>query len=144
MSLVPSFVYRKLGDFTYHVLSDPGEIKAHLTEWILQREWEHDHQEAPNEHWTVEWMEVFPKMEFSLEIIRLDDIRPHPDLMGVEEFLAGLQERVADREWSVLCGVSIAPLLVNRADMQLMDGYTRYMLLKKYSQRDVYAYIGTA
>ena len=43
---------------------------------------------------------------------------------------------------SLLRGVSIAPLLVNRRDFELMDGYTRYMVLKKYEQTEVYAYVG--
>jgi len=47
-----SFEYRKLGDFTYHVLSDPDEIKSWLIKWIM-REWELDHNESPDEHWTV-------------------------------------------------------------------------------------------
>jgi hypothetical protein len=48
------FEYRKLGDFTYHVLSDPKDIKSYLMKWIM-REWEFDHNEAPHEHWTVQW-----------------------------------------------------------------------------------------
>ena len=51
------YEYRKLGDFTYHVLTDPGEIKSYLMKWIM-REWEFDHHEAPDEHWTVFWMEA--------------------------------------------------------------------------------------
>ena len=84
-----SFDYRKLGDFTYHILSDPEEIRSHLMKWIL-REWEIDHNEAPEEHWTVEWMDALPKMQFALQIVHLDDIRPHADLMGGEEFQASL------------------------------------------------------
>ena len=83
MSRVPAFEYRRLGDFTYHLLRDPLEIKSHLTRWLL-REWEHDHDQAPDEHWTVEWMRVFPGLQFSLEIVRLEEIRPHPDLWRVE------------------------------------------------------------
>ncbi|HEX5837063.1 MAG TPA: hypothetical protein VFY26_04475 [Anaerolineales bacterium] len=143
MKLIPSFEYRKLGDFTYHLLNDPQEIKSHLTKWML-REWEQDHNEAPHEHWTVEWMQVFPGMEFSLEIVRLEDIHPHPDLWGLEQFQSELKERADDREWSVLRGVSIEPLVVNRQGFQLMDGYTRYVVLKCYEQGDVFAYEGHA
>lgn len=143
MNLLPPFEYRKFGDFTYHILTNPEDIKSHLTKWIL-REWEQDHNEAPNEHWTVEWMQVFPKMEFALTVLRLEDIHPHPDLWSVEEFQVSLQERADDREWSILRGVSIEPLVVNQAGFQLMDGYTRYMVLKKYDQKDVYAYVGHA
>lgn len=143
MNLIPPFQYIKLGDFTYHLLSDPTEIKSHLMKWIL-REWEMDHQEAPHEHWTVDWLQTLPKMEFTLEIIQLDEICLHPDLMAVEEFQAGLQERADEREWSILRGMSIEPLLVKRAGYQLMDGYTRYTVLKRYSQKEIYAYMGQA
>ena len=68
-----SFEYLKLGDFTYHVLRDPLAIKAYLMKWIL-REWEADHNEAPDEEWTVEWMNILPKMEFALEMLGLDSI----------------------------------------------------------------------
>jgi hypothetical protein len=31
-----SFEYRKLGDFTYHLLTDPNEIKSYLMKWIMR------------------------------------------------------------------------------------------------------------
>jgi hypothetical protein len=135
------FEYRKLGDFTYHILSDPGEIKSYLMRWIM-REWEIDHREAPNEHWTVAWMEALPKMEFASQIIRLDDICPNADLWSVEDFQTSLKERADEREESILRGISIEPLLVNRDGFELMDGYTRYAVLKRYEQKEVYAYMG--
>lgn len=137
-----SFEYRKLGDFTYHVLSDSTEIKSYLMKWIM-REWESDHSEAPHEHWTVAWMEALPKMEFVLEVIRLDEICPNPDLMSVGQFQGELKERADDREESILRGISIEPLLVNRNGFELMDGYTRYTVLKRYKQDKVYSYIGS-
>ena len=136
------FEYRKVGDFTYHVLTDPDHIRAHVMIWIM-REWEHDHKEAPDEHWTVEWMNALPSMKFSLEVIDPGEIHPHPDLMAVEKFMIALQERAAEQEESILRGISIEPLLVNRDGLQLMDGYTRYMVLKKYKQTEVLAYVGT-
>ncbi len=136
------FEYHKLGSFTYNVLSDPVDIKAYLIKWIM-REWEIDHNEAPNEHWTVTWMNVLPKMEFMLEIINLENIHPHPDLMSIEEFISDLEERADEREESMLRGVSIEPLLVNRNSFELMDGYTRYTVLKRYNQKEAYTYVGT-
>jgi hypothetical protein len=136
------FEYRKLGDFTYHILTDPEHIKAYLMIWIM-REWELDHKEAPNEQWTVEWMNALPVMKFSLEILDPGEIHPHPDLMSTEAFIASLQERADEREESMLRGVSIEPLLINRDGFQLMDGYTRYSVLKKYNQSEVYAYVGS-
>ena len=135
------FEYRRLGDFTYNVLSDASEIKSYLMKWIMS-EWEFDHREAPEEHWTVSWMEALPTLEFTLQVIRLDDICPNPDLWSVAEFQTGLQERADERALSMLRGVSIEPLLVNRNGFELMDGYTRYTVLKRYEQEEVYAYVG--
>ena len=141
--MFPSFEYHKLGDFTYHVIIDPNDIKDHLMKWIM-REWESDHNEAPHEHWTVAWMNVLPKMDFKLEILRIEDIHPNTDLMSVEQFQIGLKERADEREEAILRGVSIEPLLINQAGFELMDGYTRYTVLKRYQQKEVYAYVGTA
>ena len=136
------FEYRKLGDFTYHVLSDPSQIKSFVMKWVM-REWESDHREAPGEHWTVAWMNALPNMEFALEVVPLSDICPNADLVNVEEFQQSLKERADEREESVLRGISIEPLLVNRDGFELMDGYTRYTVLKRFGQKDVYAYAGT-
>jgi hypothetical protein len=135
------FEYRKLGEFTYHVLPDPLTIKDYLMKWII-REWEFDHNEAPDEGWTVEWMNILPNMEFALEIIELDNIHPRSDLMSVEDFQTSLKERADEGEESILRGISIEPLLVNRNGFELMDGYTRYTVLKRHAQREVYAYVG--
>ena len=140
--MMPSFEYRKFGLFTYHLLTDPLTIKTHLMKWIM-REWESDHHEAPQESWTVEWMNLLSKMEFALEVIRLDDIHPRADLMSVEDFQISLKERADEREQALLRGVSIEPLLVNRNGFELMDGYTRYSVLKRFQQKEVYAYIGS-
>jgi hypothetical protein len=141
MRLTFPFEYLKLGDFTYHVLVDSTEIKTYLMKWIM-REWEFDHNEAPEEHWTVKWMNTLPQMDFTLEIINLNDVNPNPDLMSMEGFQTSLQERADEREWSILRGVSIEPLLINRDGFELMDGYTRYTVLKRYEQKEVYAYVG--
>ena len=136
------FEYRRLGDFTYHVLSEPKEIKTYLMKWIMH-EWRIDHNEAPEEHWTVGWMNVLPKMEFELEILRPEKIRLNADLMGGEDFRISLKERADEREEALLRGVSIEPLLADRNGFELMDGYTRYTVLKRYEQKEVYAYVGT-
>lgn len=142
MSVTFSFEYRKLGDFTYHVLADPADIKAYLMKWIM-REWESDHNQAPEEHWTVKWMKALAHMEFRLEIIPLSEICPNTDLMSVEEFRTSLEERANEREESMLRGISVEPLLVDRQGFELMDGYTRYTVLERYNQGEAYVYIGT-
>jgi hypothetical protein len=136
------FEYRTLGKFTYNVLTDPLTIKAYLMKWIM-KEWESDHNQAPDEHWTVQWMSVLSRMEFALEILNLDDIHPNADLFSVQHFQSELKERADEREESMLRGVSIEALLVNRTGLELMDGYTRYTVLKRHRQKDVYVYVGT-
>ena len=142
MSILFPFEYRKLSDFTYHVLSDPADIKAYLMKWIM-REWESDHNQAPDEHWTVQWMNTLPNMQFALEVIDLTDICPNTALMSEAEFQRSLKERADEREESILRGIPIEPLLINWRGFELMDGYTRYTLLKRYRQQNVYAYIGS-
>jgi hypothetical protein len=134
VNLTFSFEYRKLGDFTYHVISDPTEIKNYLMKF--------DHNQAPEEHWTVNWMNALPQMEFRLGIVDLNDICPNPDLMSIADFQVSLKERADEREESILRGISIEPLLINQNGFELMDGYTRYTVLKRYEQKEVYAYVG--
>jgi hypothetical protein len=141
-----AFEYTKLEAFTFHVLRDPRVIKRQLMKWITM-EWEHDHALAPDEYWTVEWLERLPKMKFSLEILKLSDIRPRPDLMAHSRpgysFVAELEERVKERAEAVGRGCSVEPLLVDGShDMELMDGYVRYTLLRRHHQRAAYVYVG--
>ena len=82
-------------------------------------------------------------MEFQLEVLHLEDIHPNADLFRVEQFHVELKERADDREESILRGMTIEPLLVNRTGYELMDGYTRYTVIKRYQQKEVYAYVGT-
>jgi len=140
--MFPSFEYRKLGDFTYHVIANPNDIKTHLMKWVM-REWESDHNQAPHEHWTTAWMNALPNMEFKLETIQLGDIHPNADLFAVERFHRELKERADEREEAMLRGVSIEPLLINGNSFELMDGYTRYTVLRRYQQKEIYAYVGT-
>lgn len=135
------FEYRKLGKFAYNVLADPADIKSYLMKWIMS-EWEFDHNEAPEEHWTVAWMEALPGMQFSLEVLRLEQLCPNADLMGVADFQRSLEERADERELSMLRGVSIEPLLVHHNGFELMDGYTRYTVLKRYNEKEAYVYLG--
>lgn len=136
------FEFRKLGDFTYHVITNPDDIRSHVMKWVMG-EWESDYNLAPDEHWTVQWMSVLPKMDFQLEIVRLEDIHPNADLFSVAQFHVELKERADDREESILRGMTIEPLLINRTGFELMDGYTRYTVIKRYQQKEVYAYVGT-
>jgi len=136
--------YRKLGNFTYNILQK-SQIKPFLMEYI-KPEWEIDHAEFPDQRWTIEWLALLPKMEFTLEILELGDIHLRQDLMDYKtdtyDFISSLRKRANEREESFLRGVSTEPLVINRDDMELMDGYTRYIVLQDHHQERAYAYLG--
>lgn len=85
-------------------------------------------------------------MEFSLQILPLESINPRADLIAHEtatyNFMAELMERAEEREESLLRGVSTEPLVVNLDGLELMDGYTRYIVMQKHHQQQVYVYVG--
>lgn len=136
--------YRKFGNFTYNVLPQ-RQIKPFLLKWV-KREWEKDHAEFPDQSWTIEWLDLLGRMEFELEELDIGVVQLRSELMryktDADDFLASLAERAREREESLLRGVSTEPLLVNREGWELMDGYTRYMVLKKCKQKKILAYIG--
>ena len=139
------FKYVPLGNFTYHVIDNPHYIKDYLLHWII-REWRKDRQDFPDQPWIRQWMDVLPQMEFSLEVIRMATIQLRDDLMNYvapgHSFCESLAERSRDMEESILRGSSIEPLLIDDRTTELMDGYTRHSVLKKYNAGNVYAYVG--
>ncbi|MCI0437712.1 MAG: hypothetical protein L0177_01095 [Chloroflexi bacterium] len=140
------FSYRKLGDFTYNLIEDKAAIRPFLLKWI-GREWEIDQREFPDQPWTKDWLDWLQRMDFEVAIVGLDEIKPREDLMAHRtesyDFMEELRARATEREESMLRGISIEPLLVRKDTMELMDGYTRYMVLKNHRQQRVYAYLGT-
>ena len=86
-------------------------------------------------------------MEFKLQVVNLADIGPRADLLAFKtptyNFMEELELRVQEREESFNRGIPREPLLITSDGMELMDGYTRYMVFKKYAQKQVMAYIGT-
>jgi hypothetical protein len=73
----------------------------------------------------------------------MEELRPNADLMRVFDFRRSLEQRADEREESMLRGVSIEPLLVDGSSFELMDGYTRYVVLKRHGQETAYAYVGS-
>ena len=139
------FEYLQLGRFTYNILKDKNVIKPFLMKW-LGREWERDHVEFPDQKWTLEWLEGLKLMKFQLEIVRIGNIIPRAELMSYEKdgysFTKELNERADEREESMMKGVSLEPLIIKKEGFELMDGYTRYLALKRLNEKQVYAYVG--
>ena len=140
------FRYKNLGKFTYHVITDKSKLKPFLLKWI-GGEWEIDRKEFPDQPWTFEWLNLLPHYNFKLKKVDLEIIQPRQDLMnyktGSYSFIEELNVRADEMEESILQGSSLAPLLVKKENMELMDGYTRYTILKKYHQKWVYVYLGS-
>ncbi|MFW9866148.1 MAG: hypothetical protein ACFFEN_08635 [Candidatus Thorarchaeota archaeon] len=140
------FEYRRLGKFTFHVITNKSKIKPFLVKW-LDKEWQQDHKEYPDQIWIVDWLNLLASMKFHLEVIELGSIKLREDLMNYKNesysFLGELKSRVDEMEEAILQGSSIGPLIVNKENMELMDGYTRYMILKKNGAKEVYVYIGS-
>jgi hypothetical protein len=143
---MPEFTYERLGTFTYNVVREPSAATEYLRFWLC-REWEADHAEAPAEPWTVEWLAMLPRLVFRLAELDLARVHPRPDLMargtGKNSFLSELRVRAAERQESLLRGVSVEPLVVLERNGELMDGYTRYWLMREQGQPRVYAYLGS-
>ncbi|MFX1391854.1 MAG: hypothetical protein ACFE9Z_17455 [Promethearchaeota archaeon] len=139
------FQYKKLGKFTYHIIPNKRKIKEFLVKWI-GKEWQIDHEEFPDQQWTIEWLRLLPKMNFELKKIRLEEIILREDLMKYKSksynFLNNLKIRADQMEEYLLQGSSISPLIVNKENMELMDGYTRFEILKRYQQKKAYFYLG--
>jgi hypothetical protein len=139
------FIYRKLENLVYNIIENEEDINPFLTKW-LGREWRIDNKEHPDQAWGKEWLTQLPNLNFKLTIIDIEEIKPRKELMnykkGVYSFRDELKERVKEREESILRGISIEPLVVRQSDMELMDGYTRYFVLKKLGKKKVYAYVG--
>ncbi len=139
------FSYKNLGNFTYHIIKDNDKIKLVLLKW-LGKEWKLDHEEFPDQPWTIEWLKLLPEMNYMLMTLDLEKINLREDLMKYKtdnyNFLEELNLRADEMEESVLQGSSIGPLIIKNNGFELMDGYTRYMILKKHQQKKVYAYVG--
>jgi len=139
------FKYKKLGKFTYHIIRNKDKINPFLLKWIRE-EWQIDHKEFPDQQWTIEWLNLLTLMNFELVVVDLDTNNLRQDLMNYKtvsyNFLNELKVRVDEMEESILQGSSIGPLIINRENMELMDVYARYMILKKYQQKRTYAYLG--
>jgi hypothetical protein len=139
------FIYKKLGKFTYNIVANEKDIKPYLSKWI-GKEWKKDIEEFPDQPWSYEWLEILDKSNFVLTKCRIEDIQLRQDLVNYKNesycFLEELKERAELMEESILRGSSIEPLLVNGENMELLDGYTRYTVLKKHNQYLMYIYLG--
>ena len=140
------FRYKKLGNFTYHVITGKSKLKPFLLKWI-GGERDIDHKEFPEQPWTIEWLNLLSQYNFDLKKVDLETIQLRQDLMNYKadsyNFIEELKVRADEMEESILQGSSLGPLLVKEENMELMDGYARYTILKKHQQKRIYVYLGS-
>ena len=90
-------------------------MRHHIVFW-MQKEWEQDYDEFPDQEWTREWLKILPNLEFKLKIIEIEKIHLRDDLMKYNDssnnFSEHLKLRTVEMEESILRGSSIEPFLV--------------------------------
>lgn len=96
------------------------------------------------------WLKTLSKRKWSLQIIDMKRIKLNPDIMNYVDpqrgyvFSKRLAERSRELKESIRVGSSVIwPLIVRKKDMQLVDGCSRYSMLKAMGISRTYAYIGT-
>ncbi len=136
--------YRKLEGVCWNTLP-AGMIRSYL-DGFIRSEWIQDSREFPDQPWTPEWLEQLSRLSFSLKKISLEGIILRKDLMSYntpqDNFARSLEIRADELQESFRRGVSLEPLLINGETMELMDGYTRYTVLKREGIQKVWVYRG--
>jgi len=97
------FKYKKLANFFFHIVGNKNKIKPFLLSWI-GKEWQCDHEEFPDQKWTIEWLNLLHDMKFKLIVVELDNINLREDLINYKSddynFLEELNSRVEEMEVS--------------------------------------------
>jgi hypothetical protein len=140
---------RRLEGITYWVIDDPDAIYDFINSEI-RKEWESD---ARNEHRDPEddlWLATLTRREWHLEITDVTQVRLDPDIMNYADpergyvFSKSLKKRSAELRRNIeLGGAVLSPLIIQREDMRLVDGYCRYTTLKAMSVSRIYTYAGS-
>lgn len=138
------FVNKKLGTFTYKTLESPEKITKYLRS-ELRKEWLQDQYEHPDQTWTPRWLNAVEENKFELRKVSLADIKPLQELMNWKtnsyNFIVELESRLAEAQETLECERAIAPIVVLKEGMELVDGYMRYHFLLRSGESETYAYI---
>jgi hypothetical protein len=140
---------RRLDGTTYWVIENPEGIYDFINTEI-RKEWTEDARSEHRNPEDDEWLTTLSQRKWSLEIAETERIRLNPNIVNyVDEkrgyvFLKSLTQRRRELEKEVRdFGVVIWPLVVRKEDLELVDGYCRYAMLKAMNVKRVYVYAGS-
>jgi len=135
----------RLEGITYWVIEDGNGIHDFINTQLRQ-EWISDTEDEGRQPEEDVWLQQLSRRKWRLEILELNAIRPNP-----YEFIprAGynFEERLAQRSKALRRAIEkygsiIWPITVRAEDMQLVDGYCRFIALKVMGVSKAYAYVG--
>ena len=137
---------RSLSGVSYWIIDDPKSIYDFINTNV-QLEWENDVRDSEGFVERDPWLQTLSKRRWTLEVIRLEEVRLNPMVMnyGNEakgyDFQTNLAKRSLLLEKALGTGAVIWPLVVDEG-MWLRDGYCRYSTLTKLGISEAYCYLG--
>ena len=136
---------RRLDGVTYWVIEDPNEIHEFIDTQI-RKEWTQDAKDEGRDPRDDAWLQALPQRKWCLEILELGAIKPNP-YEFIPETGYNFEERLAKRSQQLreaveTYGSVIWPVVIRGEEMQLVDGYCRFTMLKAMNVPRIYAYVG--
>jgi hypothetical protein len=139
---------RRLEGISYWVIEDADGIYDFVNN-ELRKEWEEDVRSEHRDLAKDEWLSNLSNRKWSLKICKIARVKLSPTIVNYVDketgyvFKRNLARRRKQLQREVQnFGAVIWPLIVRAEDLQLVDGYCRYAVLKTMNVSHVYAYIG--
>ena len=140
---------RRLNGISYWVIEDPDGIYDFINSEI-RKEWEADARSERRDPSEDAWLQALSKYRWRLEALDLGRIKVDPRMIDYVDFKTGYNfaESLAKRSEELRrtveeYGSVIWPIVVIEKNMQLVDGYCRYVTLKAMNIPRTYAYVGS-
>jgi hypothetical protein len=140
---------RRLEGIAYWVINDPDAIHDFINTEI-RKEWEQDARSEHRDPRMDPWLKNLSKRKWSLRIVQIGQVSLNPEIMNFVDKREGyvFAESLAQRRQELQqvirrFGVVLWPLVVKEENMQLVDGYCRYVTLKAMGISRIYVYVGT-
>jgi hypothetical protein len=139
---------RRLESISYWLIEDADGIYDFINTEV-RREWEEDARSEHRNPTKDEWLSNLSNRKWSLKICKTANVKLNPHIMNYVDketgyvFKKSLARRRKKLQREVQnFGSVIWPLIVRAEDLQLVDGYCRYAVLKLMNISRVYAYVG--
>lgn len=140
---------RRLDGISYWVIEDPDGIHDFINTEV-RKEWELDVRSLPGDPAGGDWLPTLPQRNWTLEIIRTDEVGLNERIMNFVDTKTGYDfaDHLAKRRQQLRhaienYGIVIWPVIIRKEDMQILDGYCRYTTLKEMNIPRTCAYMGS-